>query len=151
MSRFAIAAAVLVAASIGGARVAAADDKADCEFLEFTSTTAPPKDATIDADLKPLEKKLKHPPFSAWNSFKLLTKLDKVLAKQKAEAVALKTGTASAILRDRTPQRVNLGLTLDGADGKRVVDTKPDMQVGDWLVIGTNANNDGHFLAIMCK
>ena len=126
----------------------AASDKADCAFLEFTATTGPAP--LIDSALKALEKKLKRPPFASWNTFKLLTKLDKTLAKQKAEALALKTGTANVILRDRTAARVSLGLTVDGADGKRLLDAKPDVTTGDWLVVGTNAKDDGHFLALMC-
>jgi hypothetical protein len=149
MSRHLIAAAVVVA-SLGGVRVAAADDKdkADCSFIEFNGSAGP---ASIDADLKVFEKKLKKPPFSAWTVFKVLTKLDKTLVKQKSETLTLKSGVANVINRERTPTRINLGLTLDGADGKRVLDSKPDVNVGDWLFVGTNANNDGHFLAIMCK
>ncbi len=147
--RVAIAAVVVAAAWIGGARTAAAEDKAECAFLEFSATTGPAP--LVDSDLKPLEKKLKRPPFASWNTFKLLTKLDKTLQKQKPETLTLKSGTAGVILRDRSDKRVNLGLTVDGADGKRILDTKPDVSTGDWLVIGTNAKDDGHFLALMCK
>ena len=152
MSRLAIAAAVAIA-TLGAVRTAGADDKAECAFLEFTATSAAAsgKDAQIDPELKPLEKKLKRAPFATWNTFKVQTKVDKTLAKSKSEALALKVGTATVILRERSDKRVNLGLTMDGADGKRMLDAKPDIATGDWLVIGTNANNDGHFLAMMCK
>jgi hypothetical protein len=149
MSRLAIAAVFAGAVAVlGSARTASADDKAECSFLEFTATAGA---GTIDPDLKPLEKKLKKPPFASWNTFKLLTKLDKTLIKQKSEALTLKTGTAAVILRDRSDKRVNLGLTVDGADGKRLLDAKPDVAPGNWLVIGTNAKDDGHFLALMCN
>ncbi len=152
MNRLALAAAIAVA-SLGGLRSAVADDKADCSFLEFTATKG--KEPAIDPDLKPLEKKLAHSaPFASWNTFRVQTKLDKTLQKSKAEALALKTGTANVILRERSAARVNLGITLDGADGKRVLDAKPDFQTGDWFFVGTstpNAKDDGHFLALMCK
>ena len=69
--------------------------------------------------------------------------------------ITLKSGkTAGVILRDRSDKRVNLGLTVDGADGKRTVDnTKPDVsrRATGSSSVAPNANNDGHFLALMCK
>jgi hypothetical protein len=141
----ALAAAVAIA---GAAGVAAADTP--CTIFEIAATTGNP--GAVDPDLKPLEKKLKKPPFSGWNTFHVQSRHDESLQKSKPEALQLKSGKASVMLRDRTDTRVLLEITVDDAAGKRVLTTKPDVPPGDWLVLGTNANNsDGHLLALTCK
>jgi hypothetical protein len=56
------------------------------------------------------------------------------------------------MLRDRTEKRVELTVNWDGADGKRLLDAKPAIKSGDWLLlVGTNAKDDGHILALTCK
>ena len=49
-------------------------------------------------ELEKLKKKLKKPPFSSWNQFKLLMKTDRALTAKKAEAIQLKLGKAEATL-----------------------------------------------------
>ena len=123
---------------------------ADCNYIEIAATNG--KAASIDGDLKPLEKKLKKPPFTAWNTFKKLSSGTSALTKNKAEAIKLAQGGASLMLRDRSEKRVELTVTMDGADGKRVLDAKPAIRGGDWLLlVGTNAKDDGHILALTCK
>src|SRR4051794_28770017 len=120
-NRFATAALVLCAI----ATPALAGD-AECSYVEITATTNKDvKDATIDPDLKPLEKKLKKPPFTAWNTFKKLSGGAASLTKNKPEALKLKQATATIMLRDRTEKRVELSVSLDNAAGKRVLDAKP--------------------------
>src|SRR5437762_10164085 len=87
--------ALAIAAALIAPRTARADVTADCEFLEISAKAG---DKAIDADLKPLEKKLKKPPLSTWTHFKLLSRSQKVLAKKKAEAIPLKIGSATATL-----------------------------------------------------
>lgn len=144
----------LVALGIGATTVAYAQPPhkgdADCEYVEIAATNG--KDGAIDADLKPLEKKLKKPPFSAWNTFKKLSSGPIALTKLKPETLKLKQGAASVMLRDRTPKRVELTVTVDNAAGKRVVEAKPASKAGDWLLlVVTNAKDDGHILALTCK
>ena len=126
---------------------------ADCRYVEITATNAKnAKDATLDVDLKPLEKKLKKPPFTAWNNFKKLSAGTSPLTKNKPETLKLKQATASVMLRDRSPKRVELTITLDNAAGKRVLEAKPAVKVSDWLVlVVSNAKDDGHILALTCK
>lgn len=126
---------------------------ADCSYVEITATNAKTaKDATIDVDLKPLEKKLKKPPFTAWNTFKKLSSGMSPLTKNKPETLKLKQATASVMLRDRSPKRVELTITLDNAAGKRVLEAKPAVKVSDWLLlVVSNAKDDGHILALTCK
>src|SRR4051794_13800453 len=88
-----IVAAVCVA---GPARGARAEVAADCEFLEISAKAS--DKASIDAELGPVEKKLKKAPFSTWNQFKLLSRSKKSLAKKKTESIGLKIGSATATL-----------------------------------------------------
>jgi hypothetical protein len=139
--------AVLVVAAL--ATPAYAGD-AECSFIEIAATTS--KDAAMDPDLKQLEKKLKKPPFTAWNSFKKLSSGASSLTRNKPDALKLRQGTASLMLRDRTPKRVELTVTMDDAEGKRVLEAKPAFKAGDWLLlVGTNAKDDGHILGLTCK
>ena len=134
---------------VAGARVAAADDTADCSYLEISATTG--KDPAIDAELKPLEKKLKKPPFSSWNVFHKLSGGSFTLTKNKAENLKLSQGGASILLRDRTDKRLDLTITVDGADGKRVLDNKQSVNAGEGMVFGHNVKDDGHILALTCR
>ncbi len=146
MSARMVLAALIVAAT---SRVAAAGPDADCNYLEISATQG--KAPAVDGELKPLEKKLKKPPFSSWNSFKKLSGGPVALGKLKEEHLKLTQGAASLLLRDRGEKQVELTITVDGADGKRVLDTKPSLRVGDWLMLVTNAKDDGHILALTCK
>jgi hypothetical protein len=141
LAAFAVSAALATPALAGDA---------DCNFIEITATNE--KAGSIDGELKPLEKKLKKPPFTAWNTFKKLSSGTTALTKNKAEAIKLKQGGASLMLRDRTEKRVELTVNWDGADGKRLLEAKPAIKSGDWLLlVGTNAKDDGHILALTCK
>jgi hypothetical protein len=124
---------------------------AECTYVEIAATNA--KDAgAIDPALKPLEKKLRKPPFTAWNTFKQLQSGSASLTKNKAESIKLKEGASSLMLRDRSEKRVELTVTMDGSDGKRVLEAKPAFRAGDWLLlVGTNAKDDGHILGLTCK
>jgi hypothetical protein len=123
---------------------------ADCEYVEISATNA--KDGTVDTALKPLEKKLKKPPFTAWTAFKKLSAGSASLVKNTAQTLKLAQGSASIMLRDRTPKRVELTVTMDNAAGKRILDAKAPIKVGDWfLLVGTNAKDDGHILGLTCK
>ena len=138
-----------LAVTAGLATPALAGD-ADCNFIEISATNE--KAGSIDGDLKPLEKKLKKPPFTAWNTFKKLSAGTTALTRNKAESIKLKQGGASLMLRDRTEKKVELTVAWDGADGKRLLDAKTASKSGDWLLlVGTNAKDDGHILALTCK
>jgi len=134
---------------IGTAAPALADDKAECDYLEISASTG--KAPSIDAGLKPLEKKLKRPPFSSWNVFHTLSSGHLTLQKLKSDSPKLKQGSASLLLRERTEKRLELTITIDGADGKRVLDNKQSANVGEWLLFGQNVGDNGHIVALTCK
>ena len=130
-------------------KIAIADERASCNYLEIAATTG--KAPGIDPELQPLEKKLKKPPLSSWNTFHKLSGGPFALEKLKAEPLKLGQGAASILLRERTDTRLELTISIDGADGKRVLDNKQNVAAGDWVVWGHNVKDDGHILALVCK
>ena len=143
--------AIIFAITAAGS-IARADDHAgtaECQYLEISATTS--KAPAIDPELKALDKKLKKPPFSAWNTFHKLSGGPISLAKQRPNALKLAQGAVSLLLRDRTDKKLELAVTIDGADGKRVLDNKQALAVGDWSVWGHSVKDDGHILALQCK
>ena len=134
---------------LGVAAPAFADDKAECDYLEISASSG--KDPAIDSELKPLEKKLKKPPFSSWNVFHTLASGHVALAKQKADSLKLKQGAASLLLRDRSDKRLELTIQIDDSAGKRVLDNKQSANAGEWLLFGQNVGDNGHILALTCK
>ena len=144
--RYWLAAAMVVAL----AQPAFAGD-AECSYIEIAATKTD-KPAT-DAELKPLERKFKKAPFSAWNTFKKLSSGAVSLTKNKPETQKLAQGSSSVMLRDRTDKRVELTVTMEDAAGKRVLEAKPAFKAGDWLMLGGPgvSSDDGHILALTCK
>ncbi len=143
--------AIIFAITAAGT-IARADDTggvAECQYLEISATMG--KAPAIDPELKALDKKLKKPPFSAWNTFHRLSGGPISLARQKPNAIKLAQGAVSLLLRDRTDKKLELAVTIDGADGKRVLDNKQALAVGDWSVWGHSIKDDGHILALQCK
>jgi len=140
--------ATLFVSSLALVRVAHADSKAECDFLEINATTG--KAPALDVELQPLEKKLKKPPFSSWNTFHKLSAGHVSLTQLKADPLKLQKGAASLLLRDRTDKRLELTITIDGADGKRWLDTKQSVNAGDWPMWVHNVGEDGHILALTC-
>jgi hypothetical protein len=148
MSRRSWLALAVVLASAAPA-VAQPDAKSECDYLEISASSG--KDAAIDGDLKPLEKKLKKPPFSSWNVFHTLASGHVSLGKLKSEALKMKSGQATLLLRDRTDKRLELTIQIDDAAGKRVIDNKQATNAGEWLLFGQNVGDNGHILALTCK
>lgn len=122
-----------------------------CEFLEISATSE--KAPSIDPELEKLRKKFKKPPFSSWNTFKLLMKANQPLAQRKAETIALKQGKATATLHGIVnATSVRLAISLEDAKGKNIVNTTATFAAGDYLVYGHSLpDNGGHMLALTCK
>lgn len=146
----------LVAASAAPAW--AEEDSVTCSFLEIRASTG--ETARLAPDLKPLEKKLKRPPFSSWNTFDLLSKSERALPVLKAQTLKLTEGQANILYResaepkkDKKKRRLALTVTMDDKEGKRVVDIKVNVDVADHVVVGRSIDNgkNGHVLALSCK
>jgi len=146
-----IAVLAVVAIGVAGPRRAGADVTADCEFLEIEAKVG--DKPAIDGELKPVEKKLKKPPFATWNQFKLLSRTQKSLAKKKVEPIALKIGSASASLVEIVDKsKVRLTITMDDDKGKHVASNTTTVEAGDYVMyVHSLPNNEGHVLSLTCR
>ena len=122
---------------------------ADCDYLEISATSG--KTPAVDPELKPLEKKLTHPPLSSWNTFHKLSGGHVTLERLKAQTLSLHEGRAAILLRDRKDKRIDLTINIDDGGGKRVLDSKQSVNAGEWNAWGHNVKDDGHILALTCK
>ncbi len=143
--------AILAIASTASARDARAEVVTDCDFLEISAKVG--DKPAIDPALKPVEKKLKKPPFSTWNQFKLLSQSQKSLAKKKAEPISLKNGAATATLVEIVDKsKVRLTLTMDDDKGRQVANNTTTIEAGDYVIfVNALPNNEGHLLSLTCK
>ena len=144
--------AVAIIAALGAtAGSARAEVTTSCEFIEIAAKLGP--SAAIDPELKPVEKKLKKPPFSSWNQFKLLSHSQKSLAKKKPEAVGLKLGSATATLVEIVDKsKVRLTVTMDDGKGKQVANNTTTVEAGDYVIfVHELPNNEGHLLSLTCR
>ena len=146
-----VAIMIAVAVLAATASHARADVTADCDFLEI-SAKAGDKPA-VDGELKPLEKKLKKPPFSTWNQFKLLAHVQKALAKKKPEPIGLKNGSATATLVEIVDKsKVRLTVTMSDPRGKEVANNTATVEAGDYVIyVHPLPGNEGHLLSVSCK
>lgn len=152
-ARFWLTAAVvtsLASAAVAQPKAPAAP-AVSCEFLEISATST--KTPSMDPELEKLKKKFKKPPFSSWNTFKLLMKTNQTLEQRKAATIDLKQGKAIATLHGIVNQNsVRLAISLDDEKGKNIVNTTATFAGGDYLVYGHSLpDNAGHMLALTCK
>lgn len=149
MQRIATAVAMLTLTA-GVASAQPGTGGASCAVLEIdaSNTSAPSVDPALGAQL---ERKLKKPPFSSWNTFKVLGTQNRALAPKKSETLALKQGQLGLLLRAVEKPRVRLDIVLDDQDGKRVLDTKVAVDAGDWMAVGRSLKgNHGQIIAFRC-
>jgi len=132
---------------------AAHADTITCSVIEIEASNADPP--AMDGALKPLERKLRKPPFSSWNSFKQLGSSSLTLEPMKPGSLGLVHGKATLILREVTGDkktRISLGVTLDDETGKRVLDSKVSVDAGDYLVVGRSLPaGKGQLVALNCR
>jgi hypothetical protein len=138
-------------ALIGTSRSARADVTTGCDFLEISAKTG--AKPVIDAELAPVEKKLKKPPLSSWNQFKLLSSSHRALAKKKAETIGLKIGSATVTLIEIVDKaKVRLNITVDDGKGKQVANNTATVEPGDYVIyVNELPNNEGHLLSFTCR
>ena len=122
-----------------------------CDYLEVSATTS--KTSSIDAGLKPIEKKLKKGPFRQWTEFKMLSSGQRALKKGKPEAIALKQGKLNATLVEIVDKsKIRLRLEIENAKGKAVSNNTTLLDAGDWVITTVaQPNGDGHLTALTCK
>ena len=146
------------AAATQAPAVPPAPPQVDCTIYEMAASTGKPD---VDPALRPLQKKLKKPPFSSWTSFKLLKKHDQQAVKMKALVLPLVTGSKLALLyRDQVADpgkklRLRVTYTLDDKNGKRKLNSTLNLDSGDFSLIGGDWDKlpDGatYIVAVSCR
>lgn len=140
------------------AKPPAPPQQVDCAIYEMAASNGAPD---VDASLRPLQKKLKKPPFSSWKTFKLLKKHDKQAVKMKALTLKLYTGSNLSLLyRDQVADqgkkpRLRVTFTLDDKNGKRKLNSTLNLDSGDFSLIGNESDKlpDGgtYIVAVSCR
>ncbi len=134
---------------------ARADDPINCGAFEIRASST--DGGKLAPELKVLEKKLKRPPFSSWNTFELLSQNSSTFELKKAKTLKLTDGQATILYREATDKakkrRFGLTVTMDDKEGKRVVDIKVNVDSEDYVVVGRSTDNgkNGHVLALSCR
>lgn len=130
-------------------------DSVSCTAVELMMS----KDKTpvMPNEVKHFAKKLGKPPYSSWNVFKVLSSDTFALTpKAASHSLKLAQGSSTVMLEhvDINPgkkTRITLGVTMEGQNGKQVVNTKVTADAGDPLDYGeVLSNNDGHFVFLSC-
>lgn len=149
--RFVMTVAVALIATAATTAPASADVGTSCDFLEISAKQG--DKPVMDAELKPVEKKLKKPPFSTWSQFKLLSQTQKALAKKKPESIGVKLGAATATLVEIVDKsKVRLTVTMNDDKGKEVVNNTTTVEAGDYVIfVHALPNNEGHLLSLTCR
>jgi hypothetical protein len=135
-----------------------APQQVDCAIYEMAASDDGKPD--VDPALRPLQRKLKKPPFSSWTSFKLLKKHDLQAIKMKALVLPLFTGSKLSLLyRDQSADpgkkvRLRVTFTLDDKNGKRKLNSTLNLDSGDFSLIGGDSKlQDGatYIVAVSCR
>jgi hypothetical protein len=143
--------------SLAGAGSAFADDAVRCQIFEIRASTGDSE--RIDPRLRPIEDKLRQAPFRAWNVFEALESHRMRAERRRPVKLSLVPGGEMTLLyRDTTRAegkrpRLRLSLTLDDADGKRLMDATIQLDSGDWYLVGGEALDDNatYILATGCR
>jgi hypothetical protein len=136
----------------------ATPQQVDCAVYEMAASSDKPN---VDPALRPLQRKLKKPPFSSWTSFKLLKKHDQQALKMKALVLPLFTGSKLSVLyRDQIADpgkkvRLRVTFTLDDKNGKRKLNSTLNLDSGDFSLIGGDwdklPGGETYIVAVSCR
>jgi hypothetical protein len=128
---------------------------ANCTLTEILATT---EKKGIDPKLKKLEPKLTKPPFTSWDTFKLLGEPTAKAEKDKPTTISLATkGKLTLLLKDKIETRggkarLRIGIDIDDKAGKRAVSTVMVFGTGEvhFPFVGEPYPPGVYILAINC-
>ena len=151
-----IVAAALIGTALG-AGVAHADDAVRCQVFEIKASSG--ESERIDPRLRPIRDKLRQAPFRAWNVFEALESHRITAERRRPVKLSLAPGGEMTLLYRDTSQaegrkpRLRLSLTLDDAEGKRLMDATIQLDSGDWYLVGGESLSDDatYILATGCQ
>lgn len=122
---------------------------AKCKVFEIKASNA---GKGLDKELEPLEKKLKKPPFSAWDTFELLAKHAKSIAVSSTQILTLKTGGKLSLMYRGSSSakgkklRLRIKFAIDDKKSKRIADGTVSLDSGDWAIVGGQTHKDGTYI-----
>lgn len=148
--------AVLIAGMlIAVAAPARAEESMTCEVVEIEASAS--DKPSIDPALKDLEKKLKKGPFSAYNKFVKSARIAKKLTVMVQESFDTPKGGVDVIIREigkasKKRTRLSLGIQLETESGKQYIDTKSNVDAGDFLMFArTVSDTQSIVTAVGCR
>ncbi len=128
---------------------------AQCVLTEILATN---DHKGIDPKLEKLKAKLARPPFSAWDTFKLLKEPTARADKDRAVTTALSTGgQVTILLKDKLVSqggrpRLRVGVDMDAANGQRIVSTVVVFDSGESVLFGGEPYQNGtYILGLSCS
>jgi hypothetical protein len=147
--------AVLLLATLPLApRARAETPTAQCTVLEVQATS---EKKGVDPKLDRFKTKFAKPPFSGWDTFKLLREQSVSVERQKPASVTLVNGTVTLLLKDKMSvqggrPRLRFGVDLDSKDGRRTASSVFTFDSGDGILIaGEPYQNGVYVLALSCS
>lgn len=150
-----IAAAVVATSAPVRAQKKTATTTMTCEVVEIEASND--EKPSIDPELKDLEKKLKKGPFSAYNKFVKSARIAKKLEVMVADAFDTPKGEVTLIIREidkpsKKRTRLSLGIQLETESGKQYIDTKSNVDAGDFLMFArTVSDKQSIVTAVGCR
>jgi hypothetical protein len=143
---------MLAAAALAPAPAAAQEDDAQCDVTEIRASN---EKAGVDGKLDKEKAKLfGKPPFSAFDSFKVLGEQTVGLVRQKMKAVKLVNGNLTLTLKDKTvvqdgKPRLRIDVRLEDAKGNPLASPIYTGNSGDSLALAGTAYQGGTYVLIL--
>ncbi len=152
--RFAIPLVALCLALVAFETQARAQAAATCTVTEMVATN---DGKGVDPKLSRFERKLKKPPFSSWDTFRLLAEKTFDTEEDKPVTTGLAPGgKLTLLLKDKIPSggkvRLRYGLDMDSKAGKRILSTTVAFDSGDAVLVAGEPYQKGtYILALSCR
>ena len=149
-----IAMTAVVTMTILSAGTRASAQSAQCAVTEIVATN---DKQGFDPRLERLRGKLSKPPFSAWDTFRLMGDSAAPAEKSRPTAVKLASGgTMTLVFKDKLvtqggKPRLRFGIDKDSKEGKRTLSTVVVFDSGDAILFsGEPYGNGTYILALSC-
>jgi hypothetical protein len=111
----------------------------------------------IDAKLERLKAKLSKPPFSSYDTFKLLGEQTVTAERGKPSAATLVNGKLTLLFKDKLvaqggKARLRFGIDVDDKQGARTISTESKFDSGDpFFIAGQPYDGGTYVLALTCS
>ena len=127
---------------------------AQCTVTEIRASN---EKGGVDAKLERLKAKLGKPPFSSYDTFKLLGEQTVNADRQKPAAAKLVNGSLTLLFKDKLvaqggKTRLRFGIDVDDKQGARTISTESKFDSGDpFFIAGQPYEGGTYVLALTCS